>query len=336
MVSGRNIKSKDNIFAKFFAKYIEQQRVKGLKPSYIDKITRTFERYILPHFANYKINDIHYTNLLEILNTLFNPNNPQTSRLETIHRLIQHLNKIFALAIKDRIIDYNHAFGLKDEFPTTHKFYRNNDIDSRFPALINHNDIAELINDLKCDNKMDLQTKRAIYLQILCVNRPINTVSIKWEYISLDKGIWTIPANEMKMGYTHTTALNSYALKILHTQKLFSENFNYVFPALNQNGHLHRDSLSKALRNLGGKNKWSGKVTTHGFRATFRTICSQHKIELIKIGIGEEVIESVLAHKTLNEVKYAYEREKATLEQKQKLMQWYGDYLNSIEPLGIY
>ncbi|MDL0088513.1 tyrosine-type recombinase/integrase [Campylobacter gastrosuis] len=146
--------------------------------------------------------------------------------------------------------------------------------------------------------------------------------------------IWTIKANEMKTKSEHLVALNSYVLDILKEQKLFSKFANgFVFPAINQDGHLCRDSISKAIRNLGSKNKYSGIATSYGFRATFRTICSQNKAELLNLGISEETIESVLAHKELNAVKRSYERDKTTTSQKAKLMQWYGDYLNAIEPL---
>ena len=51
------------------------------------------------------------------------------------------------------------------------------------------------------------------------------------------------------------------------------------------------------MRNLGEKEKYKGIATSHGFRATFRTICSQNKAELLNLGISEEAIESALAHK---------------------------------------
>ena len=51
------------------------------------------------------------------------------------------------------------------------------------------------------------------------------------------------------------------------------------------------------------------------------------------MGISEEAIESVLAHKEYNPVKFSYEREKATIEQKRTLLEWYANYLNNIEPL---
>ncbi|WP_096022175.1 tyrosine-type recombinase/integrase, partial [Campylobacter lanienae] len=289
-----------------------------------------------PAIGNKDIKEIKYEDLVEILNNIFNPNNPNKSRLETIYRLISVMKNVFAIAIKSRYISYDPTFGLRDEYPSLASFYLKNNIDSRLPSLIDLDMIKEFIIDLKMDNKLDTQTKRAIYLQILCVNRPINTVSARWEHIDLDKAIWTIPASEMKMRVTHEIPLSKYMIKILNAQKLFCYDLKgYVFPALNANGHLHRDTISKAIRNLGGKNRYSGIATSHGFRATFRTICSKNKAELLNLGISEEVIESVLAHKELNAVKRSYEREKATIEQKAKLLEWYGDYLNSIEPLGI-
>lgn len=50
------------------------------------------------------------------------------------------------------------------------------------------------------------------------------------------------------------------------------------------------------------------------------------------MGISDEVIEAALAHKESNAVKFAYERDRATNEQLKRLMQWYGDYLNNLEP----
>ncbi|MDN2783583.1 site-specific integrase, partial [Campylobacter jejuni] len=81
---------------------------------------------------------------------------------------------------------------------------------------------------------------------------------------------------------------------------------------------INRDSIGKAIKNLGGKNKWHTRASSHGFRAPFRTICSQHKAELLKLNISEEVIESVLSHKELNQIKFSYEREKSTIIQKRK------------------
>ena len=173
-------------------------------------------------------------------------------------------------------------------------------------------------------------------MQILSINRPSNTASAKWADIDLENALWTIPAVEMKTKTPHEIPLTRLMLKILKEQQLFSgELSEFVFPASTIQGYINRDSIGKAIKNLGEPKKWLGKASSHGFRATFRTICSQHKAELLGLGISEEVIESALAHKELNQVKFSYEREKATLEQKRTLLQWYEDYLNGIEDLRL-
>ncbi|WP_281650611.1 tyrosine-type recombinase/integrase [Helicobacter bilis] len=155
--------------------------------------------------------------------------------------------------------------------------------------------------------------------------------SAKWAHIDLESKLWSIPAKEMKMSDPFNIALNSYALHILKSQQIEFEILQspFVFPAISKEWHIHRDTLSKVLRRL-NKGKWNCRLTTHGFRATFKTICSIHEVELLKFGIGNNTIESALAHKTNNAIQYAYEREKSTLKQQEILMQWYGDYLNGL------
>lgn len=315
-----------------FEKYIDKkERIDQLKKSYLDKIRSMMSAYILPKFSDTDIKDIKFSDLNAVLTPLFNPHNPKQSRLETIHRLINVLNAIYESAVKDRYIDYNPCKALHDEFPTSNAFSRRNGVDTRYPALTNKEKLKEFLTDLRDDEKMDLQTKRALILQILCVNRPANTASVKWEHLDLKAGIWTIPSLQMKMRHTHKIALSTQVLKIFEEQKQYVPiQSDFVFPAVTMIGHLNRDSISKAIRNLGGKDKYHSVATSHGFRATFRTICSLHITELMRLGVSEKTIENALAHTEHNAVKYAYERQTATIEQNRVLMQWYADYLTSL------
>ena len=231
-------------FKSLFNKLIEQKR-KQNKESTIVRIIRTVSTYILPKFGDRDVKDIKRSELLEVFNTIFNPDNPSKSRLETLLRLISHCKNVFNIAIQDRYMDHNPCFNLKKEFPTLYLFNRTHGIDTRYPALTEETDIKEFLDDLKADNNLDLPTKRAIYLQILCVNRPGNTASAKWEDIDLEKRIWTIKAREMKSRTPHQIALSSYAIKILKEQQLFSRNDKFVFPSTNAAGHLHRDILAR-------------------------------------------------------------------------------------------
>ena len=121
-------------FKNLFDKFIEQKR-KQNKESTIVRTIRTVSTYILPKFGDRDVKDIKRSELLEVFNTIFNPNNPSKSRLETLRRLINHCKNVFNIAIKDRYIDYNPCFDLEKEFPTTYIFNHTHGIDTRYPAL---------------------------------------------------------------------------------------------------------------------------------------------------------------------------------------------------------
>ena len=236
--TGGELDSTKYLFKNLYARYIRQKHKHGLSKGYVEKIENLCERYLLPNLADFDVKDIKFSYLLDLLNAVFEPKNPHKSRLETIKRLSLHLNGIFSIALKDRYIDYNPTFGLRQEFPTKSKFYLNNDIDSRLPAITDEKELQEFLCDLK-HSTLDLQVKNALYLQMLCVHRPINTASAKWSHIDLDSALWIIPAKEMKTQTSHTIALNSYALEILKHQKEKTARFQsvFVFPAFNSLKH---------------------------------------------------------------------------------------------------
>ncbi|WP_172127684.1 tyrosine-type recombinase/integrase [Campylobacter sp. RM16192] len=292
--------------------------------------------YILPTFGEMNVKQISYSDLYKVLIGLFNPKNPTSSRLETIHRIINDIRGILAPALRYGYITTDPTYRLHNDFPTVHMFNKKSGVDNRIPALSDEVSIAEFLTDLRNDNKMELSTRRAVYLQILTANRPINTVSVKWADIDLEKGLWKIPSVDMKMREEHIVCLSTYAVAVLKEQYMFSKNSQFVFPSVvAKYGHIHRDALTKAIGNLGHKNKYNGVATAHGFRATFKTICSLYDDELISLGITEKTVEECLAHKETNAIKQSYERNRSTQEKKSRLMQWYGDHLNSLSELGI-
>lgn len=55
------------------------------------------EKYLLPGLGDLDVKNIKYTDLLAIFNAIYNLNNPYTSLLETMHRLINHLQGVLKL-----------------------------------------------------------------------------------------------------------------------------------------------------------------------------------------------------------------------------------------------
>jgi integrase len=95
----------------------------------------------------------------------------------------------------------------------------------------------------------------------------------------------------------------------------------YVFPPLakQKTPHLHRDSLSKALRTMG----FQGQHAAHGFRGMLRTIGRE------RLNIDIDVLEAQLAHAKKGDVQKAYDRTTFN-EQRRQIMQAWADHIESI------
>ena len=169
--------------------------------------------------------------------------------------------------------------------------------------------------------------RAALILASLTAMRSGVVASAQWNEIDLDAGEWRIPgknpdgANRMKTGQDFSTSLPEQALVVL--REMYERNMGgqYVFPpqARQNSPHLSRDALSKALRDMG----FQGEHTTHGFRASLRTLGRE------RLGIDVDVLESQLAHAPKDEVQAAYARVKFR-EKRREVMQSWADYLDTL------
>lgn len=107
--------------------------------------------------------------------------------------------------------------------------------------------------------------------------------------------------------------------------KRFTAGREYVFPPLARQStpHLHRDALSKALRDSGLR----GKQTPHGLRASLRTMARE------RLGVSVDVLEAQLAHAKRGEVQAAYDRTSFN-DERRKMIQVWADYLDELREGG--
>lgn len=164
--------------------------------------------------------------------------------------------------------------------------------------------------------------RAALTLTALTVVRPGVAAAARWEDMHLKSGEWKIPAEVMKTRQPFTTSLPSQALEVLKEMHARKGDSEYVFPpqARQKTPHLHRDSLSKALRELG----FQGRHSAHGFRASFRTLGRE------RLKVDADVLEAQLAHAPKDEVAAAYARVKFK-EQRREVMQAWADYLDKLK-----
>jgi integrase len=174
--------------------------------------------------------------------------------------------------------------------------------------------------------------RAALTLAALTVMRSGVVASARWSEIDLEAGEWRIPGkepdgtNRMKTGQEYSTSLPEQALEVLREMHARSAGEEYVFPPQSRQNtpHLSRDALSKALRDMG----FQGVHTTHGFRASLRTLGRE------RLGIDVDVLEAQLAHAPKDEVEAAYARVKFK-EQRRVVMQAWADYLDKAKASNV-
>jgi integrase len=156
---------------------------------------------------------------------------------------------------------------------------------------------------------------RALQFAILTASRSGEVRGARWSEFDLQSGIWTVPANRMKMGKEHRVPLSDAALSIV--KQLESTAFSdYVFPSPRDT---KGDTVGTPLSDmtLGAVLKRMGVAAVpHGFRSTFRDWCAE------QTDYPREVAEMALAHAIGNKVEAAYRRGDLFDKRKHLMSEW--------------
>jgi integrase len=155
---------------------------------------------------------------------------------------------------------------------------------------------------------------RALELVILTAARTGEVIGATWDEIDLPGGVWKIPPERMKSGREHVVVLNDSAVRLLEQMHELRDG-PYVFPGPRPGKPLSNMAMLTLLRRMGRD------VTTHGFRACFRTWGSE------QTAFERELIEKALAH-TLGPLDLAYQRG-AMVARRRELMRDWGNFIDS-------
>ncbi|MFC5581016.1 tyrosine-type recombinase/integrase [Rhodanobacter terrae] len=222
----------------------------------------------------------------------------------------QYLNGIVDYAIKEGLREDGKVLALRGVIPTYEKHH--------IAAITRPDELGPLLRAI--DGYGSPTTRDALLFASWTALRPAIVASAQWPHIDLDAAEWHIPGALMKMGHDHIVPLPRQAIAMLRTRRAaLPARQAYVFPspAKQTTPHLHRDALSKALRDMG----FQGKHATHGFRGTLRTMARE------RLGVDIDVLEAQLAHAKRGEVQKAYDRTTFD-DQRREVMQTWADYLD--------
>ena len=178
--------------------------------------------------------------------------------------------------------------------------------------------LLKLIDDYATRNVV---TGSALQLMALLYPRPGELRQAQWSEFDLATGIWTIPAERMKLRQAHVKPMPRQAVAILKTLHGVTGPQGNVFSAVGRAARtLSENTMNQALRRMGIA---ASEHSSHGFRASASTLlnASNH--------FSIDAIEHSLAHQDKDAVRRAYARGDAMIERK-KMAQWWGDYLDKL------
>nr|WP_087575783.1 integrase arm-type DNA-binding domain-containing protein [Sphingomonas sp. CDS-1] len=186
-------------------------------------------------------------------------------------------------------------------------------------AAIPYEDMPEFFEALQ---KREAPTARALELTVLCATRTSETLLARWSEVDLDRSIWTIPAERMKMRIEHRIPLSYAAVAVLRAvaEGKPCKPGDYIFPGQKPDSPLSQMAMPLLMRRMN-----LGQFTVHGMRSSFRDYMGDETDH------AETVIEHALAHQVGSSVTRAYRRKDAFEKRKSVMADW-ADYLQGRSP----
>lgn len=187
-------------------------------------------------------------------------------------------------------------------------------------AAIDYTGIPDLLKKLKAnEGRLYRKTVLAFFLLLLTFVRTRELIEARRSEFNLEKAVWTIPAERMKMRIEHVVPLSRQALEIVKELMKTGKHSEYLFPSVAKpKKPMSNGTILMALRRMG----YDKKMTGHGFRSLAMSTIKE------KLGYQHEVIDRQLSHLPRSAVDRAYDRAKY-IPDRTKMMQDWADYIDS-------
>lgn len=276
-------------------------------PGHASKIIRRLERDVFPWIGGLPVAEIKAPQLLATLRRI-----EERGAIETAHRAQQNCSQVFRYAVATGLAERDPSTDLRGALPPAQK--------AHLAAIVEPVALGALLRVIEGYSGSP-STKAALRLAPLVFVRPGELRMAEWEEFDLDAAEWRIPAKKMKMGVPHIVPLCKQAMQIIDELKPITGHGQYLFPGERTGERpISDNTLNAALRRLGYS---TTDVTTHGFRATARTLLDE------VLGYRVDWIEHQLAHAVKDPNGRAYNRT-AHLDARRRMMQKWADYLDKL------
>jgi integrase len=270
-------------------------------PKHRQQWQNTLSTYAAPELGKMLVEDITTQDVLRVLQPIW------TTKTETASRVRSRIEAIlsWATVAGHRTGDNpaRWAGNLKELLPPPSKIAK----EKHHPALA-LNDATRWFAALQ---DRDGIGARALEFAALTATRSQEVRGATWDEIDLEKALWIIPGERMKMGKEHRIPLPDHAIVLLKALPRLTDN-PLVFPAA-RGGKLSDMTLSATMKRMhaadltqtgaGFVDRQSNRpAVPHGLRSTFRDWAAE------MTSYPGDMAEVALAHKISNAVEASYRR----------------------------
>ncbi|HBR7812109.1 TPA: tyrosine-type recombinase/integrase [Klebsiella pneumoniae] len=280
-------------------------KVNRWSEGYASDIIEAFNKDIFPYIGQQPVNEIKPLVLLNVLRRM-----ESRGATEKAKKVRQRCSEVFRYAIVTGRAEYNPAADLTSAMSghesKHYPFLTVEELPDFFKALAGYTGSPLVV--------------LAARLLILTGVRTGELRGAFWSEFDLEKAVWEIPAERMKMKRPHLVPLSTQALEIVQQLKVMSGQYPLVFPGRNDpRKTMSEASINQVFKRIG----YTGKVTGHGFRHTMSTILHEE-------GFNTAWIETQLAHVDKNAIRGTYNHA-LYLEGRKEMMQWYANYMAELQ-----
>jgi integrase len=157
---------------------------------------------------------------------------------------------------------------------------------------------------------LDTVGARMLETCILTCARTNEIINMKWNDIDLDRALWRLPRELMKIDRDHVVPLSKPVMALLRSahDMRFGD---YVFPGRTRGEPMSNMTMLELLKDMNRTD-----ITVHGFRATFRTWADE------EMNFSNQAVEFCLSHIPGDEAEKAYRRRSMLAKRKQIMDAW--------------
>jgi integrase len=286
----------------FGERYYNEQVVSRWKDP--KAIRRYLDNEIFPTLGDKTLKDV---NALDVQALVYRKRD--NGRVQAAMKLRNVIKQIFDYALETQLVTINPAVMVATRFIGKAR---------QRSRVLSPKEIRPYLRTIYQSN-IRRQFKLALHIILLTLSRKSELLLARWKDVDLDAGEWHVPAENAKTAKIHVVYLSTQVAEMFRELKRLSGDSELVLPGRGSSKRpFAKNALNKALEGLTFD---MDPLTIHDLRRTGATLLTEN-------GFNKDVIEKALSHEAVGIRAVYIVAEYA--EQRKKMLQWWGDYVESI------